>query len=229
MTQIKGVIFDFNGTLFWDSAKHQEAWSIMAKRLRGTPLSDTEMAEHIHGQINMQIVSYLLGHPINDKDAKAYSLEKEEVYRTMCRKNPDFLQLAPGAVNLFNWLQKHRIPQSIATASIRENVEFFKSAFQLNTWFDDKHITFDDGINKDKTDMFLKAAQAMHLPIENCLIIEDSISGIQFAKQIGAGMIIALAPLKKANRYQSLPGVSRVIQDFIDFDTSIFSEVKPCK
>lgn len=38
MKQIKGVIFDFNGTLFWDSLKHQEAWSIMAKRLRGTPL-----------------------------------------------------------------------------------------------------------------------------------------------------------------------------------------------
>ena len=76
--------------------------------------------------------------------------------------------------------------------------------------------------------MFLKAAKAMHLPIENCLIIEDSISGIQFAKQIGAGLIIALAPARKANSYQFLLGVSRVIQDFIDFDTSIFSEVKTC-
>lgn len=222
MKQIKGVIFDFNGTLFWDSLKHQEAWSIMAKRLRGTPLDDTEMAEHVHGQINTQIISYLLDHSISDEEAKNYSRMKEEIYRMLCSKDPSFLHLAPGAEKLFDWLQKHDIPKSIATASIRENVEFFKSVFQLNTWFDDEHITYDDGVNKDKTDMFLKAAQIMQLPIENCLIIEDSISGIQFANQINAGMIIALAPADKASIYQALPGVVQVIQNFTDFDTSIF-------
>lgn len=31
----KGVIFDFNGTLFFDSDKHVLAWGKMAEELRG--------------------------------------------------------------------------------------------------------------------------------------------------------------------------------------------------
>lgn len=228
MKQLKGVIFDFNGTLFWDGSKHQEAWSMMAERLRGTPLSEEEMTEHIHGQINTKIVSYLLGYSLRDEEAKAHSLEKEAVYRALCEKDPAFLHLAPGAEELFNKLQNRRIPQSIATASIYENVAFFRKTFHLSKWFDKEHITYDDGVNKDKTDMFLNAARVMNIPIEECLIIEDSLSGIQFANEIHAGMIIALAPAEKAKSYQSLPGVSSVIQDFVDFDTNIFAEVKTC-
>ena len=39
----KGVIFDFNGTLFWDSEKHLEAWREFSKRLREHAFTDDEM------------------------------------------------------------------------------------------------------------------------------------------------------------------------------------------
>ena len=39
----KGIIFDFNGTLYWDSAKHKQAWRAFSKILRGTEFSDEEM------------------------------------------------------------------------------------------------------------------------------------------------------------------------------------------
>ena len=32
---MKGIIFDFNGTLFFDSHMHYEAWRIFSKKLRG--------------------------------------------------------------------------------------------------------------------------------------------------------------------------------------------------
>ena len=38
----KGIIFDFNGTLFWDSEKHQEAWREFSKRLRTPGFTDEE-------------------------------------------------------------------------------------------------------------------------------------------------------------------------------------------
>lgn len=34
-----GVIFDFNGTLFWDTPMHVQAWKMISKKLRSTPFS----------------------------------------------------------------------------------------------------------------------------------------------------------------------------------------------
>lgn len=57
----KGVIFDFNGTLFWDSKMHLEAWREYSKNLRGTAFTDEEMREYMFGRTNEDIVKYLIG------------------------------------------------------------------------------------------------------------------------------------------------------------------------
>ena len=40
---IIGVIFDFNGTMFFDSEKHIKAWTMYIEELTGEKLSDTEI------------------------------------------------------------------------------------------------------------------------------------------------------------------------------------------
>ena len=39
----KGIIFDFNGVLLWDSHLHEKAWGDFSKILRGHPLSSEEI------------------------------------------------------------------------------------------------------------------------------------------------------------------------------------------
>ena len=48
----KGIIFDFNGTLFWDSEKHQDAWREFSKRLRTPGFTDEEMRDYMFGRTN---------------------------------------------------------------------------------------------------------------------------------------------------------------------------------
>ena len=43
---IKGVIFDFNGTLFFDSDKHVLAWGKLSEDLRGIGISSEELQTH---------------------------------------------------------------------------------------------------------------------------------------------------------------------------------------
>lgn len=45
--KIKGVIFDFNGTLFWDTTLHNKAWDIFLER-HSFELSDNEKNEKKH-------------------------------------------------------------------------------------------------------------------------------------------------------------------------------------
>ena len=56
----EGVIFDFNGTLFFDSEKHVLAWGKMSEELRGTGIGREEMQEHFYGVPNNRAIEYLL-------------------------------------------------------------------------------------------------------------------------------------------------------------------------
>jgi beta-phosphoglucomutase-like phosphatase (HAD superfamily) len=42
----QGLIFDFNGVLLWDSPLHERVWKDFSKQLRGTALTDEEIARN---------------------------------------------------------------------------------------------------------------------------------------------------------------------------------------
>ena len=98
----KGVIFDFNGTLFWDSEKHLEAWREFSKRLREHAFADDEMREYMFGRTNEDIIAYLIGKKPSKEMVEKFAKEKEGVYREMCRKDPEHFHLAPYAVEFLN-------------------------------------------------------------------------------------------------------------------------------
>ena len=83
----KGIIFDFNGTLFFDSEKHLEAWREYSKQLRSYPFTDEEMRDYMFGRTNEDIITYLTGKRPSKEMLEKFAKEKEAVYRDMCRKD----------------------------------------------------------------------------------------------------------------------------------------------
>jgi len=57
------------------------------------------------------------------------------------------------------------------------------------------------------------AAHNLHLDVGQCVVVEDSQSGIQAAHAAGIGHIIALSPVEQHPRIEQLEGVDRVIED----------------
>ena len=99
-----GIIFDFNGTLFWDSEKHAKAWIEFSKRLRGKAFTEEELQKYMFGRTNADIITYALGEKPNDEIIKKYTYEKEALYRQMCFDDADNIKLADGVENLLNFL-----------------------------------------------------------------------------------------------------------------------------
>ncbi|MDD6349013.1 MAG: hypothetical protein PUF83_09440, partial [Intestinibaculum porci] len=64
--------------------------------------------------------------------------------------------------------------------------------------------------------MFIKAAHNIGVDISDCLIYEDSISGIQSAYEAGCHEIIVIDTAGQKDTYQKLPGVVRVISDLTE-------------
>ena len=101
----------------------------------------------------------------------------------------------PGAIELVKYLDKHNIPQAIATSSSRQNFEMktvnhqdWLKYFELFTLGDDPEIKR----GKPAPDIFLLTAKRLDAKPENCLVFEDSLSGMKAA--IAAKMSVVVIP-----------------------------------
>ena len=218
-----GIIFDFNGTLFFDSDKHEDAWRFFSEKLRGNPISNEELQKFILGRTNRSILEYLLGKTLDDERVSQLSEEKEQIYREKCINDPVNLKLVPGAVELLDYLKGKQIPYTIATGSGKSNLLFYMKSLSLNKWFDLNKMVFDDGFlpGKPEPDIYLKAADKIGVSPEKCIVVEDSISGIEAAYRANIGKIVAIGPENKHESLKKLKGVNYVISNFNEFDKSI--------
>ena len=220
---MKGIIFDFNGTLYWDSKLHYEAWREFSALLREHPFTDEEMREKMFGHTNADIIEYLIGRKPSKEMVDTYGKQKEAVYRKRCLLNAGEFKLALGAVELLDYLKDNDIPRAIATMSEWENVEFYINEFHLDKWFDLDKIVYSDGTipGKPAPDIFKIAAERIHIAPQDCIVIEDAIAGIQSAMNAGIGKIIAIASIEPIEFYQSIPSVSQIITNFYEFDRGL--------
>ena len=220
---MKGIIFDFNGTLYWDSQLHYDAWREYSTLLRGYEFTDEEMRDKMFGHTNEDIIEYAIGRKPTKEMVEKYGKEKEAVYRKRCLLNPEEFKLAPGAIELLDYLKEKNIPRTIATMSEWDNVEFYIKEFHLEKWFDLEKIVYSDGTipGKPAPDIFEIAAKKINVLPADCVVIEDAIAGIKSAESAGIGKIIAIASLEPIDFYKKMPMVSSIIKDFYEFDKNI--------
>lgn len=94
---MKGIIFDFNGTLYWDSQLHYDAWIEYSKILRGTSFTKEEMRDKMFGHTNADIIEYAIGRKPSVEMVEKYAKEKEALYRKRCLVDKENFKL-PGSV-----------------------------------------------------------------------------------------------------------------------------------
>jgi beta-phosphoglucomutase len=210
---LAGIIFDFNGVLFWDEDLQRQAWTEYARRLRPAPLAESELKRYCLGVPNKDSLEYILGQALTLEEADRLTQEKEAIYRQLCLDNPEQFCLSPGAIPLLEALKRRQIPRTIATSSEKQNVDFFVIHLELGRWFEVGDIQYDDGSYPGKPDpqIYLRAAAKISLPPAQCVIVEDSLAGLEAARRAGSGCVIALGAPEKQDALAVLPGVQRVI------------------
>ena len=224
---MKGIIFDFNGTLYWDSQLHYDAWREFSKIIRGVEFTDEEMRDKMFGHTNEDIIEYAIGKKPSKEMVEKYGKEKESVYRKRCLLDKENFKLAPGAIEFLDYLKSENIPMTIATMSEWDNVEFYIKEFNLEKWFDLDKIVYSDGTipGKPAPDIFMIAAEKIGLAPKDCVVVEDALAGIKSAQGAGIGKIIAIASLEPIEFYESIEGIDGIIKNFHEFDRKIFTKL----
>ncbi len=186
-------------------------------------ISDSEFLQYVHGRNNDFILGYFLEKSLSVDVIDDLSKKKEIIYRKLCTEDAVNFKLAPGAIRLLDNLKKHNIPRAIATASTKVNVDFYRKEFQLNKWFDNDKIIYNDGTIKGKPnpDIYIKAAKMIQVDAQNCVVIEDAISGIQSAYKAGIGKIIAISPKDRQAIFEDMKEVDCIINDFYEVECEV--------
>lgn len=218
---MKGIIFDFNGTMFLDSDLHEAAWLKLIQKYANKEVTEEEIMKNFHGKTNDVILRKFVSSELTNEEVQKLSDEKESYYREALIATPDRKHFTKGLEEVLDYLKVEKIPTTIATASPKVNLDFYYDYLDLGRWFDYEKIVYFNGEfpGKPAPDMFLIAAEKINMKPENCLVIEDSYSGLQAAHNAKIGTIIAIDPDRKNRGVFEAEGLAQdgIIENFTTF------------
>lgn len=186
--EIRAIIFDMDGVIF-DSEIHSLNCFRKACEKTGLEFDETWFYSLI-GQVHNDYVRRT-----TDKYGPAGFELLDSAYNEFFINGylNGEVSLKAGAYELITYLKRHGFPVCLATSSDRIQVSrsFDNSLFKSNPF--EHAVTGDAGAkSKPDPDVFLRAARELNVPIENCLVIEDSFNGIRAA--INANSISCMVP-----------------------------------
>lgn len=198
------VIFDMDGVLIDSNPTHAAAW---IEYLRGAGLPCEGIDTWMAGKRNDQIMRLLLGDTASDGEVFAHGAAKEALYRQMMAPNLE-QQLMPGLRPFLDTLGS--LPVGLGTNAEPANVEFLLDTAGLRGRF---HAVVDGHQvehPKPAPDIYLRVAQLLDVDPRECVIFEDSPSGIRAARAAGAIVV----GVDRSGR--QLEGAALTIRDFSD-------------
>lgn len=213
-----GLLFDFNGTLFRDSDKHESAWRQFILQKTGKHVTQTDFDQHFHGQNAKNVLEWIFQQKLTTTEVDDYAEEKEVIYRQLCLADPASFHLIEGAETFLNAAQEKGIPVNIATASGANNLAFFYQHFQLDRRFPQEKVVYDDGnlLGKPAPMPYLKAAAAIGLPSTDCIVFEDAVAGFRSGRNAEAKQVVAITTGDNREKLLVDPHVDLVIDDYYD-------------
>lgn len=124
-----------------------------------------------------------------------------EIIDRMVEKFKGDLPLMPGAIDLIDDLRTHDVELTLVSASPRSLVDAALANFEVNPF--SRSISSNDvKVTKPDPEGYLLAASSGGHDISDCLIFEDSLTGVTAAKASGAWVMAVphLVPITKAGR-----------------------------
>ena len=197
------LIFDMDGVIVHSNPLHRDAWAAFNRRY-GLETTDA-MLERMYGRRNDQIVRDFFGEGLADAEVTARGAAKEEIYREMLANRIEE-SLVPG---LRPFLDLYRgVPTALATNAEPENVDFVLDRAGLRQYFrvvvDGHQVSHP----KPHPEIYLRAAALLETAPTNCIVLEDSHTGIAAARAAGMRVVGI------ATTYVNLPGADIMADNF---------------
>lgn len=190
------VIFDFNGTMLFDTPLQFHAWDELAKETLGHGIPWEEFIRCTNGRTSSETVAYFWGDGLQKQEQKALIRRKRELYQQQCLAHPEEFHLAEGIPEVLDMLKQKSVSFTIATSSNPQSVDFYFAHLDLGKWFDRERVICSDQKfpGKPAPDIYRIAAERLGIPPARCIVVEDALAGAIAARSAGVGYVIVIDP-----------------------------------
>jgi beta-phosphoglucomutase len=217
MANTIGAIFDMDGVICHTNPFHSEAFRIFFSR-RGFIPTDEEFAQHMFGKSNSYILTHFLKRTIKGEELKELEAEKERLFREIYR---DQVAPIPGLIDFFYDLKAVGFRLGVATSAPFANLDMILKALHLEGLFDSLLASEDVIYHKPDPEVYLKSATNLGARPENCVVFEDSFSGITAGVASGAKVVGVLS----SHQPYELPKCSLYIDNYLSLNGEIIRDL----
>ena len=188
---LKAILFDFNGVIINDEPIHQELISeiLIAENLS---FDQTELHNLSLGRSDRACLTDLFnrdGRVVTEEYLTKLITAKATAYRAKLQQLQT-LPIYPDVTNFLAQLQQQKLTIALVTGALRQQVELILQQTNLTQYFSVIIAGDDIKTSKPEPDGYLLAViklnqqhPELNLQSHECLVIEDSIAGIEAAKR----------------------------------------------
>lgn len=194
-----------DGVLVNSNPAHKKAIRLFCER-HHRQVSGDFLQRHVFGRTNREWIPALFG-KVPPQELARLADEKEHLFRELFDPRSAVIR---GLIPFLEQLRGRGIKAAVATSAPRENADFILSELAISHYFDAVLDETHAKQGKPDPEIYVKAAAAIGHPPHRCIVLEDSITGVQAGLRAGAKVI----GITSTHSPGELAGCDLVVQDF---------------
>lgn len=211
------VLFDMDGVICHTNPFHVKAFEVFFTKHQ-IPYTEEEFEKHIYGKHNSHIMSYFFKRTIHGQEFIDLEFEKEALFREIYKDN---VETIPGYLDFLNSLKENNFKTAVATSAPRANMDLIIDQLQIRSKMESLMGSEDVTLHKPHPEVYLQSAQNVGVHPDQCLVFEDSFSGITAGLNAGMKVVAVLSSHTK----EQLPPCDYYINDYSEISIEKVLEI----
>lgn len=211
------VVFDMDGVICHTNPFHSQAFRVFFGK-RGLNPTEEEFSAHMYGKSNSYIFRHFLGREILGEEFAELEEEKEGLFREIYKEQVEPIE---GFVPFLERLKNAGLKTGVATSAPYANLEMILDRLDLMDSIES--ILASEHVSKHKPDpeVYLTSAAKLDVRPEDCLVFEDSYSGVSAALNAGMRVIGVLS----SHTIAELPPCDHYIDNYHDLTAEFILQI----
>jgi HAD superfamily hydrolase (TIGR01509 family) len=203
------IIFDMDGVIIDSNPYHKISLQQFCEKY-GFHLSDEELISRIYGRTNKEWIPNLFG-LLSKENLHKYEEEKEGLFRELFKHD---IKALKGLPEFLAQCKLQKVPMAIGTSAPRSNVDFMLEHTGLGEYFPIILDETDVEHGKPNPEIYLKVAARLKFDPGQCIVFEDSLSGVEAAQRAGTKVV----GVATTHSLEELSHTDFAIKDFENLD-----------
>ncbi|RZJ54818.1 MAG: HAD family phosphatase [Flavobacterium sp.] len=200
------IIFDMDGVICHTNPHHAKAFEAFFDKYK-VPHTPQEFEDHMYGKHNGYIMSHFFKRSIIGEELIKLEDEKEGMFREIYK---DKVETIPHYLKFLEQLKSRGFKTAVATSAPRANLDLIANFLKLDEKMDSMMSSEDVQHHKPNPEVYLKSAERVGVSPSDCVVFEDSFSGVTAGLNAGMKVVGVLSTHTK----EQLPPCDFYINDY---------------